>query len=94
MIALSHMKPTELYQYLKDLATKLDIAVSEQNLRVTGVNAKSGLCIVHGKQIFIMDKHLSVRDKVEILTDCLRQIPLDDIYIMPAIRKLLGIDHS
>ena len=40
------MSPTQLYQHLKDLAVKFDIAVLEQNLRVTGVNAKSGLCKV------------------------------------------------
>ncbi|MBC2715604.1 MAG: hypothetical protein HF978_09870 [Desulfobacteraceae bacterium] len=83
------MKPTQLYLHLKELADKLDIAVAEQNLRVTGVNAKSGLCIVKDQKIFIMDKHLNVREKVETLADCLRTLPLDDIYVMPAVRKYL-----
>jgi len=83
------MKPTKLYQYLKELAVKLDITVAEQNLRVTGVNAKSGLCIVKDQKIFIMDKHLTVREKLETLADCLRNLPLDDIYVMPAVRKYL-----
>ena len=83
------MKPTQLYQHLKDLANKLDITVAEQNMRVTGVNAKSGLCIVKDKKIFIMDKHLTVREKVDVLTDCLKKIPLEDVYVMPAVRKHL-----
>jgi hypothetical protein len=83
------MKPTEIYQQLQETASKLGIAVSEQNLRATGVNAKSGLCKVKGEQVFIMDKHLTVREKVEILSECLRQMPLDDIYLVPAIRKYL-----
>ncbi len=83
------MKPTLLYQHLKELAAKIDIAVAEQNMRVTGVNAKSGLCIVKDQKIFIMDKHLAVREKLETLADCLRSLPLDDIYVMPAIRKYL-----
>jgi hypothetical protein len=83
------MKPTQLYQHLKELAAKLDITVAEQNLRVTGVNAKSGLCIVKDRKMFIMDKHLTVREKLEILAECLKNIPIDDIYVMPAIRKYL-----
>ena len=83
------MTPTQLYQHLKDLAVKFDIEVLEQNLRVTGVNAKSGLCKIKDKNVFIMDKHLVIREKVEVLADCLRNLPLDDIYVMPAIRKFL-----
>jgi hypothetical protein len=83
------LKSTQLYQHLKETAEKLDITVSEQNLRATGVNARSGLCTVKGKQLFIMDKHLPVRQKVEVLAECLRQMPLDDIYLVPAIRNYL-----
>jgi hypothetical protein len=83
------MKPSELYQQLQEIASKLGITVSEQNLRVTGVNAKSGLCRVKGQQVFIMDKHLTTREKLETLSECLRQMPLDDIYLMPAIRTYL-----
>jgi hypothetical protein len=83
------MKPADLYQQLQEIASKLGITVSEQNLRVTGVNAKSGLCRVKGQQVFIMDKHLTTREKVETLSECLRQLPLEDIYLMPALRKYL-----
>jgi hypothetical protein len=86
---ISDMKPTELYQQLQEIASRLGIAVSEQNLRVTGVNAKSGLCRVRGQQVFIMDKHLTIREKVETLSECIRQMPLDDIYLVPAIRQYL-----
>lgn len=83
------MKPVELYQHLQEIAAKLDIVISEQNFKATGVNAKSGLCKVKGQQVFIMDKHLTIREKIEMLSDCLRQMPLDDTYVMPAIRKHL-----
>lgn len=83
------MNPTELYQQLKDLAARLDIRVAEQNFRATGVNAKSGFCIVKEQKLFIMDKHLSLRDKLEILGDFLKTMPLDDIFVVPAVRKYL-----
>ncbi len=86
------MKPEQLYQELKDLAEKLDIAVSEQNLRKTGIKVKSGFCKVKGKDLFIMDKHKSIRKKIEILAECLSKMPHENIYVIPAVRKLLSIN--
>jgi hypothetical protein len=42
------MKPEYLYQELKDLAEKMAVTVSEQNLRTAGIKVKSGLCTVKG----------------------------------------------
>ncbi len=72
-----------------DTASKLDIKVSEQNLRITNVNAKSGLCQVKGEYVFIMDKHLPLSEKIDLLSACLRSKPLDDIYIVPAVREFI-----
>ena len=83
------MTPTQLYEHLKELAAKLNITVAEQNLRITGVNAKSGLCVVKEQKMFIMDKHLNVREKNEVLAECLRSLPLDQIYVIPGVRKYL-----
>ncbi len=83
------MKPEQIYQELKELAEKLNITVSEQNLRKTRVKVKSGFCIVKGRQRFIMDKNKSIKEKNELLAACLAQMPHEDIYVVPAIRKLL-----
>jgi len=84
------MKKTELYQHLIEIAVKFGITVSEQNFRATNVNAVSGLCVIRDELVFVMDKHLPVADKVELLAACLRTMPLDDIYIIPAIRDYLN----
>jgi len=83
------MKPDQLYQELKDLAERIQITVSEQNLRTTGIKVQSGLCTVKGKQIFIMDKHKSVHKKIKILAAQLATMPLEHMYIIPAVRELL-----
>jgi len=83
------MKPDQVYQDLIDLAEKLEITVSEQNLRKTNVKAKSGLCKVKGKYLFIMDKHKSIHKKIELLSSHLAQMPHENIYIVPAVRELL-----
>jgi hypothetical protein len=84
------MKPDQLYQELKDLAERLHIEVSEQNLRTSGIKVRSGLCTVKGKQMFIMDKHKSVHKKIRILAAQLAMMPLEHLYIIPAVRDLLN----
>ena len=84
------MKPDQIYQDLKELAEKLDVTVSEQNLRSTGIKAKSGICKVKGKNILIMDKQISLRDKNEILATCLSKLPHENIFIVPALRDFLN----
>ena len=83
------MKKIELYQHLIEIASKLGITVSEQNFRITSVNALSGLCQIKDEPVFIMDKHLATPEKIELLAACLRSMPMDDIYIVPAVRDYL-----
>lgn len=84
------MKPDQIYQYLVDLAEKLGIDVSVQNLKISGFPVKSGLCKIKGKNRIVLDKHISQDDRIDILVDCLRPFPIDDIYIVPAIRDLFS----
>ena len=83
------MKPDQLYQELKDLAERMQITVSEQNLKVSGIKVRSGLFTVKGQRMFVMDKHKSLHKKIKILAAQLAQMPHDEIYIIPAVRELL-----
>ena len=84
------MKPEQIYQDLKDLAEKLNVSVSEENFRRTAVKAKSGLCKVRGKDVFIMDKQKPIQDKIELLAECLSDLPHEDVFVVPAVRELLN----
>jgi len=83
------MKPEEMYQQLKELAEKMNITVSEQNLRKSGVNAQSGFCIVKNKKLFILDKQKSFFEKNSLIASFLRGSISDDMYIMPAVREFI-----
>jgi hypothetical protein len=87
------MKPEQTYQDLKELAEKLGVVVSEQNLRSTGIKAKSGLCKVKGKNMLFIEKQLSFQDKNEILASCLSKLPHEDIFMVPALREFLDRFH-
>jgi len=84
------MKPQQIYEELKLLAEKLDIEVKEQNFRTTGIKVKSGLCVVRGRRLFVMNKHNHIRKKVAVLADCLREFDHDQEFVVPAIRELLS----
>ena len=83
------MKPDQLYQELIDLAERMQITVSEQNLKVSGIKVQSGLCTVKGQKLFVMDKHKSAHKKIKILAAQLAMLPHEDMYIIPAVRELL-----
>ena len=83
------MKPDQLYEELKDLAERMQITVSEQNLRTSGFKVKSGLCRVKDQDLFIMDKHKSVHKKISILAAQLASMAHEEMYIIPAVRELL-----
>jgi hypothetical protein len=83
------MKPEQLYQELKALADKLSLQVMEQNFRTTGIPVKSGYCKVKDIDHCIINKHLKTNQKMEILAECLSRMPLESIYIIPAVREYL-----
>ncbi len=83
------MKPQQIYEELKNLAEKLEIEVKEQNFRTTGIRVKSGLCLVRGKHLFVMNKHNTIHQKVALLSKCIRQFDHEQEYVVPAVRELL-----
>ena len=78
-----------MYQHLKELTEKLDVRVSEQNLKKTGPRIQSGFCKIKEKKIFIIDKHLPVHDKNIILAAFVADISNEEIYMMPAVREFI-----
>jgi len=83
------MKPEQLYENLKDLSEKLKIPVSEENFKKSVIRVKSGFCRVRGKPMYVIDKHLKVREKIILLSSFLCTQQHEDVYIVPAVRELL-----
>jgi hypothetical protein len=83
------MKHHDLYIHLKELAEQLGIRFYEKNFRNAGIQVTSGLCKIEGVRHFFMDKHKKIREKTEILAAALSRFPLDDIYIIPAVRDFI-----
>jgi len=83
------MKPEQMYQSLKELAEKLGIQVSEKSFRNTGIQVKSGHCIIRDQNAFIMNKHMPVQRKARTLATFLSTKSYDDVYVLPAVRNFI-----
>lgn len=84
------MKNEQLLQQLKDLAEKLNITVVEHSFRGVGVPVQSGPCRIKGEDFFILDKNVKLHQKKRLLAEYLAQKPLDDTYVLPAVREELA----
>ena len=83
------MKPEQIYQELKDLAEKLDVTVSEQSFRASGIAVKSGFCLIKGKMHCIIDKNITLHKKTVILAQSLFELPHENLFVVPAVRDLI-----
>ena len=83
------MKRDELHRNLIELAERLGVKYFEKNFRHAGIRVNSGLCRIEGEWHFYMDKHLKPREKTEILAHTVSKFPLDDMYIIPALRDYI-----
>jgi hypothetical protein len=82
------MKESEILQHLEEIAEKLAIKVQQVNLRKDYYNLKSGLCKVRGEPRIIVDKHLHLSEKIDVLIDALAEFDIEGLYINPYVRRL------
>lgn len=83
------MKPEKIYRELKELAERLGLQVSEQNFRKSGIHVRSGMCRVKDQDHCLIDKHLKLKQKVEVLAECIVELPHESVYVVPAVRDYL-----
>jgi len=84
------MTPEQIYQELKELADKLQVTVTEKSFRNIGIAVSSGFCIVKNENRCILDRRLKLHRKVEVLAECLADLPHEDVFVVPAVRELLN----
>jgi hypothetical protein len=83
------MNPEQIYHELKDLAEKLDVTVSEQSFRSSGIPVKSGFCLIKERMHCIIDKNISLKKKSTVLAQTLAALPHENLYVVPAVRDFI-----
>jgi len=84
------MNETMILQNLEAIAEKLRVKVHYENLRKRHIFSKGGLYRLKGDQVVIIESSLNLSEKIDILADALSQFNLEDIYMPPAVRKILA----
>ena len=83
------MQPHQLYERLEKLAGQLGILVRYDNLRDSDAPARSGLCVVKGQHLYVMDTSTTLSERIRLLSSCLSRMDFEGRYVLPVIRELL-----
>jgi len=78
------MDDSIILQDLESLATDLAIEI-----RYDALEGRGGLCKYGGKTYLIVNRSLSVQERIHLLSRALSRFPLDDVFLRPQIRELL-----
>lgn len=78
-------KSRELCHTLIDTAGRLGIELIEDK-----INRKGGVCRVDGRIVVIYDIHTPWASRAELILEALGLMKLDNVYLSPKIRQLLG----
>lgn len=78
------MKQEQLLEELELLSEKLGITIRYEN-----GDFKGGQCQVKEKQYIIIPKRLPIERQIQIFAQELARFPMENVFILPAIRELL-----
>lgn len=74
-----------LLQELEALSEKLEIVISRADLE----GRSGGFCLIKGERRFILDRRLASKEQVDVLSKAFSKLPLDNIYLKPAVRNAI-----
>jgi len=80
-----------LAEELVRVARELGFDVREEELlRDVGYRPRSGTCRVGERDVILMDRKLSAPERVEVLCAALADRDLEQVFLSPALRALVG----
>jgi hypothetical protein len=87
-------KVEAILEELKALAARLGLEVREERLlREVGYQVRSGSCRVRERNLLFLDRDLPPAARMEILLEELSHRDLEEIYVSPELRRILGKDE-
>lgn len=80
------MDSATLLQEFEDLAERMSISI-----RYGKLDGEGGLCRYRDEYHIVINKRLETDARIEVMSRIFAQFPLDDVFLIPAIRE--AIDH-
>ena len=78
------MKTAALVQALEDAHRRLGVAVRRDRGPFRG-----GRCVVDGEEVLVLNKMHPPEAQLAVLARSLRDLPIDEVYLRPAVRDAL-----
>lgn len=82
------MKELALFEELQRIAEQHQITVSTANLKKYSYAIESGMCKVEGRYRIILDRHLHLSEKIDVLIDALQTLSVDTADMSPELKRL------
>ena len=85
------MGDNQILDLLEELAESLGLEISHEPIRLDEElgTRPGGFCLFKGRRLIIVNPHVSVREKIRILSKGIKHCDLEGIYIRPILRELL-----
>jgi hypothetical protein len=85
------MDDNQILDLLEELAESLGLEISHEPIRLDEElgTRPGGFCLFRGRRLTIINPHVSVREKIRILSEGIKHCELERIYIRPILRELL-----
>ena len=78
------MTVTQIVQALEEAVRQLGVAVRHER-----GNFRGGLCTVADETVVVLNRRRPAEAHLAILADALRALPVDEVYLRPAVRDAL-----
>ena len=90
------VNPSEsfLLQHLENLAGQLEIEIRYESLADDELPIHSGGCRLLGRNLIIIDLHLPLEKRAQILARELSRYDLEALYLLPRVREFILLQAS
>jgi hypothetical protein len=88
------MDDKAILNQLEELAQRVGITVRYEPLKIEGFVHTGGFCRIRGKDVVIINKKCTGREKMHVLIEALRRYDLSQIYVLPSLREILDADNG
>lgn len=79
-----------MLRLLEEALDRLDVLIRVENMPEEA-HLSGGLCLLHGKYYLYIAPNTGTSERLEILSDALRQLDTESIWLPPVVReKILG----
>lgn len=82
------MKESGVFEDLEKIAEQNNVKICNVNLKKYAYYIKSGMCKVRGEHRVILDKHLHLSEKIDVLIDSLQTFKVNTEALNPYLKRL------